>query len=99
MTGQGFSGRVRASTRGRFLDGITDGLIDVLLDAADDAPDMWMISLQPGGGAMARVAADATTFPHRTASHLLHVQAMTAPGQHSATSSPATSWSATGNCC
>ncbi len=81
LSEQGFPGRVRASARGHFLDGLSGGLIDVLLDAADDAPTMWMIALQPGGGAMARISPGTTAFPHRTATHHLHLQGFTPPCQ------------------
>jgi FAD/FMN-containing dehydrogenase len=81
LSERGFPGRVRASARGHFLDGLGDGLIDVLLDAAGDAPSMSMIQLQPGGGAMARISPGATAFPHRTATHHLHLQGLTPPGQ------------------
>ncbi len=80
LSEQGFPGRVRASARGHFLDGLSDGLLDVLLDAADDAPPMWMVALQPGGGAMAAISPRATAFPHRTATHHLHLQGFTPPG-------------------
>jgi FAD/FMN-containing dehydrogenase len=83
LSEQGFPGRVRATARGHFLDGLSDGLIDVLLDAADDAPPMWMIALQPGGGAMARISPEATAFPHRSATHHLHVQGLTPPQETS----------------
>jgi FAD/FMN-containing dehydrogenase len=81
LSEQGFPGRVRASARGHFLDGLSDGLIDVLIGAAGDAPAMSMIQLQPGGGAMARVGPGATAFPYRTATHHLHLQGLTPPGE------------------
>jgi FAD/FMN-containing dehydrogenase len=81
LTEQGFPSRVRAAARGHVLDGISDGLLDALCDAAGDAPPLWMISLQPGGGAMGRIPAGATAFPHRHATHYLHAQGMTAPDE------------------
>lgn len=81
LSERGFPGRVRASARSRFLGGLSDALIGVLLGAAADAPGMWMIQLQPGGGAMARVSPAATAFPHRTATYHLHLQGLTPPGQ------------------
>jgi FAD/FMN-containing dehydrogenase len=81
LTEQGFPGRVRAANCGFGLDGLSDGLFDALLDAAEDAPPLWMITMQPGGGAVGRVAAEATAFPHRHVSHFLHAQGMTGPGE------------------
>lgn len=73
---RGYPGRVRALARSHLLDGLTDGLLDTLADAADQATGMWMIGLEPGGGAMARVAADATAFAHRHATHHLIIQSI-----------------------
>ena len=89
LSEQDFPGRVRASARGHFLDGLSDRLIDVLLDAAAHAPAMWMIQLQPLGGAMARISPSATAFPHRSGDHYLHLQGLTPPDR---TGDPYAEW-------
>ena len=76
----GFPGRVRAYADNGGLDALSDELIDLLVEAAATAPTPFMIALQPGGGAMARVDPAATAFPHRDAAFHLMWQALTPPG-------------------
>ena len=55
--------------RSLFLDALDDDAIDTILDAMAAAPSspMAMIQIRVLGGAVARVAADATAFAHREA--------------------------------
>jgi FAD/FMN-containing dehydrogenase len=76
---QSFPGRVRADASSHFLNAVDDGLLDVMVDAARESPDLWVLALQPGGGAVARVAPEATAFPHRRPGYHLHVQGMVRP--------------------
>jgi len=61
--------------------GISDGLIHAIPEYFEPHPDRlsWMF-FQHSGGAIGRVAADATAFPHRYASHALAVVATWNPG-------------------
>jgi FAD/FMN-containing dehydrogenase len=53
---------------------VSDGLIDVLVDAAGKLPDpMTEIAFAQLGGAIARVANDATAYSHREAKYLINV--------------------------
>lgn len=81
LTQQDFPGRVHAAACGHFLEGLTDGLIDTVIAAAEDAPPLWMIQFESVGGAASRIAPGATAFPHRGATHYLHLQSLTLP-QH-----------------
>jgi len=54
--------------------GLDDGLIDVLVDHAREIPDpQTEIALAQLGGAVSRVAADATAYTHREAQFVLNV--------------------------
>ncbi|RLQ20450.1 FAD-binding protein [Seongchinamella sediminis] len=56
--------------KGGFVDGIRPGLIDAIAAGMEQHPDRTSILLfQHSGGAINQVAADATAFPHRYASH------------------------------
>jgi hypothetical protein len=54
-------------------------VIGALTSSAAQPPPMSMIELQPLGGAVARVPADATAFRYRRATHLLAVLAAAPP--------------------
>ncbi len=54
--------------RSQFLAGLPDEAIDVLVAGAANLPGAFtMVGIEPMGGAIARVPADATAFPHRDA--------------------------------
>ncbi len=60
--------RAFAVHRSRFLDALGDDAVDAILDAtAAPSSPFAMVQLRVLGGAMARVAADATAFAHRDA--------------------------------
>jgi hypothetical protein len=60
--------RALAVHRSRFLDGLADDAVDAILEAAQHRTSPFtMIQLRVLGGAMSRVAADATAFAHRDA--------------------------------
>lgn len=55
-----------------FLNGIPKGLIDAILQGFEADPSLaTVVFTQQAGGAIGRVAADATAFPHRDAEHSL----------------------------
>ena len=56
-----------STTRSVFLDVLDDASVDAILAALGTAPEGAMIQLRTFGGAMGRVAADATAFAHRSA--------------------------------
>ena len=64
-----------------FTSGINDTLIDAIAEYFEPHPDRlsWMF-FQHSGGAIGRVDADATAFPHRYASHAVAVVATWNPG-------------------
>jgi len=56
------------------LDEVSDGFIDTLLDNLDPFPGAFTaVYLGAQGGAVSRVAADATAYPHRGNSDALHI--------------------------
>jgi FAD/FMN-containing dehydrogenase len=56
------------------LDEVSDGFIDTLLDNLDPFPGAFTaVYLGAQGGAVGRVAADATAYPHRGNSDALHI--------------------------
>lgn len=58
--------------KGGFIEGFKPGLIDSMVEAMEPHPDRSTIVIfQHSGGAINQVAADATAFPHRYASHNL----------------------------
>jgi hypothetical protein len=71
--------RVRAASLGGFTGPLTPEVIDALTSAAAQPPPMSMVELQPLGGAVARIPADATAFRYRRAAHLLAVLAAALP--------------------
>ena len=53
-----------------FIDGVDPGLVSAIMDGFRPHPDRGTtLFFQHSGGAIGRVAADATAFPHRRASH------------------------------
>jgi FAD/FMN-containing dehydrogenase len=56
-----------STTRSVFMDTLDDAAVDTILASYADAPAGSMIQLRVFGGAMSRVPADATAFPHRSA--------------------------------
>ena len=61
-------------TRGHYLAGLTDSAIETIVSRVEALPgEFTMVYLEAEGGAIAKVAADATAFPHRDAKFALHV--------------------------
>jgi FAD/FMN-containing dehydrogenase len=56
-----------STTRSVFMDVLDDASIDAITTALEVAPPMSMVQLRVFGGAMGRVAVDATAFAHRAA--------------------------------
>jgi len=71
--------RVRAASLGGFTGPLTTEVIDALAAAAAEPPPMCAVMLQPLGGAVARVPAEATAVLHRDAAHYLAVNTITRP--------------------
>lgn len=61
-------------TRAHYLADLTGAAIETIVSRVAALPgEFSMVYLEPQGGAIARVAADATAFPHREAKFALHV--------------------------
>jgi len=61
-------------TRAHYFDTLPGDVIDAFLDRLEPLPGEFTTSyLGPGGGAIGRVPSDATAYPHRGASHGIHV--------------------------
>ncbi|MDX1393233.1 MAG: FAD-binding oxidoreductase [Gemmatimonadota bacterium] len=61
-------------TRAHYFDALTDGAIDALVANIEPLPgELTTVYFGPAGGAMGRRPVDATAYPHRTATHALHV--------------------------
>jgi hypothetical protein len=71
--------RVRSVQLGGFTGPLTTGVIEALATAATEPPPMCAVMLQPLGGAVARVPAEATAFAHRDAAHYLAVNTIAPP--------------------
>ncbi len=71
--------RVRAASLGGFTGPLGAGGIDAITSAVAEPPPMCAVMLQPLGGAVARVPADATAFRHRYATHYLTVNTLVLP--------------------
>ena len=68
--GKGF----RWYSRAHYLEELSDACIDVLVGALDPFPgEFTSVYFGPGGGAVGRIAPDATAYPHRNAAHGLHI--------------------------
>ena len=59
--------RAPSTTRSVFLDTLDDPSVDAIVAALETAPEGSMIQLRAFGGAMGRVAPEATAFAHRSA--------------------------------
>lgn len=55
-----------STARSLFMGALDDASVDAILAAVEAAPDGWMIDFRVLGGAVSRVAVDATAFAHRT---------------------------------
>ncbi|MBV9206810.1 MAG: FAD-binding oxidoreductase [Actinobacteria bacterium] len=71
--------RVRAVSLGGFTGPLSAAVIDAIAAAAAEPPPMCAVMLQPLGGAVARVPADATAVRHRHAAHYLAVNTIARP--------------------
>jgi FAD/FMN-containing dehydrogenase len=71
--------RVRAVQLGGFTGRLGAGVIEALAAAVAEPPPLGAVMLQPLGGAVARVPAEATAFRHRDAAHYLAVNTIAPP--------------------
>ncbi|HEX2767112.1 MAG TPA: FAD-binding oxidoreductase [Candidatus Limnocylindria bacterium] len=55
------------TVRSLFLDAVDDASVDAIMAALETAPAGTMVQVRGFGGALSRVPADATAFPHRAA--------------------------------
>lgn len=70
----GMGAGFRWYSRSHHFDVLTDEAIDALVGGLDPFPGAFTtVYLGPEGGAVARVAEDATAYPHRTGGHSLHI--------------------------
>ena len=69
--GHGLHSYIKAT----FADELTDDLIDVLVRATSLGSPLSQVEVLSLGGAIARVPAEATAFPHRAARWLLNIPA------------------------
>ena len=76
--------RAKAAILGGFTGPLGTGVIEVLAAAAAEPPPMAAVMLQPLGGAVARIPADATAFAYRHAAHYLAITALASPGDDGA---------------
>lgn len=61
-------------SRAHYFDELSDDAIDDLVGALGPFPgDFTSVYIGPGGGAVGRIAPDATAYPHRGAAHGLHI--------------------------
>ena len=71
-----FGAGLRSYVKATFADELTPGLIDVLIDQGQRlGSEVSQIEVLSMGGAIRRVAPEATAFPHRDASWLINVPA------------------------
>jgi FAD/FMN-containing dehydrogenase len=71
--------RVRAASLGGFTGPLRAEVIDAVTAAVAEPPPMCAVMLQPLGGAVARVPADATAVRHRDAAHYLAINTIALP--------------------
>ncbi len=71
--------RVRAASLGGFTGPLSTEVIQALAAVVAEPPPMCAVMLQPLGGAVARVPADATAVRHRDAAHYLAVNTIARP--------------------
>jgi FAD/FMN-containing dehydrogenase len=65
---------LRWYSRSGFLDTLTDEALDIIEAETRDLPGAFtIVYLTPGGGAVNRIAPDATPYPHRSADYAYHV--------------------------
>jgi FAD/FMN-containing dehydrogenase len=77
LTDEIFAAGKRTYIKAGFATELSDGALDALLGAAAEvASPLSQIEVLAMGGAIARVDADATAFPHRDARWLLNIPAM-----------------------
>lgn len=70
----GMPAGLRWYTRAHYLDALSDDAIDTFARHAESlAGPFTMAYFEPFGGAIGRIAPDATAFPHRHAAHGLHI--------------------------
>ncbi len=61
-------------SKAHYLDGLPDAAIDTVVDHVDLLPGPFsMVYVEPMGGAIGRVDASATAFPHRDATYGFHI--------------------------
>ncbi len=61
-------------SKAHYLDGLPDAAIDTVVDHVDPLPGAFsMVYVEPMGGAIGRVDASATAFPHRDAAYGFHI--------------------------
>jgi FAD/FMN-containing dehydrogenase len=63
----------RSTARSVFMDVLDDAAVDAVLDAFAVSPEGTMIQLRVLGGAMGRVATDATAFAHRSSAVMVTI--------------------------
>jgi FAD/FMN-containing dehydrogenase len=76
--------RVKATILGGFTGPLGTGVVEALAEAAAEPPPMAAVMLQPLGGAVARIPADATAFSYRHAAHYLAITTMASPADDGA---------------
>lgn len=65
---------LRWHSKAHYFDRVSDDLIDVVLEHTASLPGPHtLVYFEPGGGAVGRVDAGATAFPHRDAAAALHI--------------------------
>jgi FAD/FMN-containing dehydrogenase len=70
----GMPAGLRWYSRAHYLDALTDGAIETFAEHAEGLEGPFtMAYFEPLGGAIGRVAPDATAFPHREANYGLHI--------------------------
>jgi FAD/FMN-containing dehydrogenase len=74
MFDEGMPKGIRWYSRAHYLDGLPDSAIDILLSHVGRLPGPFSVAyLEPLGGAIGRMEAASTAFPHRNAAYGLHI--------------------------